>query len=112
MPFDGSELSPDAQAMLRAKALCTPATWFCGSRAKEAGEKWRADFHQCVATAIEDATDWSKPTGDHDQTYRLWNAFKTAIERSNIEQWNDKPERTLEEVRAAFDKAIASLMRK
>lgn len=66
---------------------------------------WRGKFGQqnaceCPITAI------SRVINRVEAGWDAREAFRKAIGDTDISTWNDAPERTFEEVRAAFDRAI------
>ena len=89
MPFDGTELSPVTQALIKGKRRIE-AGW-----CQHAG---RARGMVCAAVAIGDAPIESVLL------------FQRAIGTLHIADWNDAPGRTKEEVLAAYDLAISASM--
>ncbi len=99
MPFDGTEISALAKVLVQARDALTPETWFNPNHT----EKWVDGTHHCAATAIEKFTK-----GNEALRFRSLDAVRRYMERGRcIMHWNDAKERTLEEVHAAFDQAIA-----
>ena len=82
-----------SEILQKAKDSLTEKTWGKGNRQERAGGTL------CAAEAI----------GIHGVDYTYCTSFlRYAISTSSIVAWNDAPERTLAEVHAAFDKAIAA----
>lgn len=74
--------------------------WVQGDEAALSGE--RGNRKCCAATAIQDSSNWvdGLPAAELFQ--------QVVCPASNISHWNDQPERTMEDVLAAYDKAIAA----
>lgn len=62
----------------------------------------------CVATAIAAASvSREKSIELSHQTFAKANGLNNTLGKGGIIDWNDEPQRTPDEIRAAFDKAIA-----
>ena len=99
MPFDGTMKSPLTLVLEGARAVLDEDHWFCASRD---GKTWKSGYSVCAAVAIERMTE-----DDEDLRFAAFRALHRVINDNRIEQWNDKKGRTLAEVHAAFDSAIA-----
>lgn len=89
------------EVLVKARArLAEPGVWV--NRGPE------ADTEACVVTAIADASRQLDCEAEYKDA--AWSAVGHAIsgEYMYLGAWNDAPGRTLDEVLAAFDKAIAA----
>lgn len=102
-----------SEILRRGKANIELQGWCQGDEAAI----WGKDGRCCVATAISIQTDLIvKASALHGTRYRdlgaeAVNLFKRANgipQGEGIATWNDAPERTKDEVLAAYDKAIAA----
>ena len=82
-----------SEILQRAKDSLTEKTWGQGFRC------YRPEHTLCALEALGTLDNWDSPAFD---------LFRSAIGTESVTQWNDAPERTLAEVHAAFDKAIAA----
>lgn len=102
MPFDGRQLNETTRHLLRAKEYLENNGWCSTGPRGEAGEV-------CISSAIALAA----PGWNHRAGYIMGVALgvePSYIDGHTIGQWNDAPGRLLNEVLAAFDKAIALAM--
>ena len=108
MPFDGTELNPDARHLLRAKEWLLNHGWCQKPFDDVTGAG-------CVATAIGKTNDHRGADGFSWAAW--WMCEAVGVEPSiwdghSIGQWNDTPGRTLQEVLDMFDTAIAIAIEK
>jgi hypothetical protein len=103
----GADVRPELPVLIRARQKITdPANWGKGIRGANPLDADRSLETCCAAEAIEDVTIIA-PDMRQRAYRRLRNAIGIKIGSDNdIVEWNDAPERTHEEVLAAFDKAI------
>lgn len=103
MPFDGTELNETAAHLLRAKRYIEEHGWSpCGWKITAAG------VERCVLGALTETSASLSLTLLWDGA--PWRLMAKAVGRIHIDKWNDTPGRTVEEVYAAFDRAIALAM--
>lgn len=112
MPFDGTQLNETAQHLLRAKQYLLDHGW-CSYGAE--GDNGTV----CVAMAMWRAGKGGRSAKgvDAGRCAETANIFVRAIGHPKVEMpgiliggWNDTPGRTLDEVLATFDRAIALAM--
>jgi len=88
------------EILRKAKALLTPETWGQGNE----GAGMPPEGRMCAGIAIDFACNGQTQSFERAQAN---GAFRMAAQTTDIPGWNDVPGRTLDEVHAAFDKAIA-----
>jgi hypothetical protein len=76
------------------KRIENPANWAKGMKVDSNKQVY------CALFAMTTGADWTFPL------IQTTNLFRKAADCGPIMEWNDAPERTHEEVLAAFDKAI------
>jgi hypothetical protein len=91
MPFDGKNVSEIARSLIEAKDYIQRNGWCQGD--------FSVGDSVCAVGALNAIGDYSDETID---------ALAMAIGGCNIPLWNDVPERTLDDVLAAYDRAIAN----
>lgn len=99
MPFDGRHLNPTAQHLIRAKAYLQDHGWCATGPYGNAGEV-------CVGSALHNTMgeQWAGAAGFLMGT--VLGVEPSYVDGYGIGRWNDTPGRTLDEVLAAFDRAI------
>lgn len=101
MPFDGTQLNATAAHLLRAKRYIEEHGWSPLGWSSFTGSQDRCVLGAMVATDANGGNDGVEvPKG----------VFKRAINSLNVPEWNNAPGRTVEEVYAAFDRAITLAM--
>ena len=108
MPFDGAQLNETAAHLLRAKEYILDHGWCWGAPHGDSGTV-------CVVVALG-ATAQDRPfaAAPYFAACAAVPYFTRAVgvedKTGNIAAWNDTPGRTVHEVLAAFDRAIALAM--
>lgn len=93
MPYDGTSLNDTAAHLLRAKRYIEEHGWLQDSLGEQGGPR-------CMYGALLSTSQGSDPD-------RLVVKIGCDVLRRDVPLWNDAPGRTIEEVYAAFDRAIA-----
>jgi hypothetical protein len=101
MPFDGTQLNETAAHLMRAKQYIEEHGWCPLGWSPSGGGAARCVVGALHAAAKPGVNKWDSPA------HRV---LAKAIGSINQPKWNDTPGRTVEEVYAAFDRAIALAM--
>jgi len=95
MPFDGAQLNQTAADLLAAKRYLETHGWIQGAAGVDGGPR-------CIVGASNSVTN------DLGRLFDLRDTFAAVVGCPS--KWNDRPGRTVDEVYALFDKAIAMAM--
>jgi hypothetical protein len=101
MPFDGTQVNEAAAHLMRAKQYIEEHGWCPLGWSPSGGGAARCAVGALHAAAKPGVNRWDSPA------HRV---LAEAIGSINQPKWNDTPGRTVEEVYAAFDRAIALAM--
>lgn len=102
--------------LCEAREILVEKGWTQGCCARDARGKncdigSKAAVCYCAVGAISHVSDYSEPTRPFKQACIALRRVINIKQGMSIGSWNDAPERTKEEVIAAFDKAIEELER-
>ncbi len=99
---DGPDMTPKEVLIAARKLIESPKQWLKGADSGLRNEIWC----YCASGALMTAVDENIPPVDWDAAENALSLAATGDPDGNIPIWNDAPERTHEEVLAAFDEAI------
>jgi hypothetical protein len=103
MPLDGSSLDPVVQTLLAAEDIIIRRGWIKGGYGGSGGPR-------CVVGALQEASDVVGAAWSLDVYKLRWDAgyiYGTTVGANSIECWQDRPWRTIEEIRDGFSRSIA-----
>jgi hypothetical protein len=95
MPFDGTHLAEDTKLLITARELVVQG-WCQGI----------VPGGVCADFALSRSCRWHKD-GDPLALHKARGRLQRAVGPIRVPVWNDRPERTLEDVLGAYDRAIA-----
>jgi hypothetical protein len=102
MPFDGAGFDPVIQTLRRAEDIILQRGWLQREYGRNGGPR-------CVIGAIREASLTVAMAWSLDPFNLGWDAgycYGTAVGAEQIERWQDRPERTVAEVREGFRLAV------
>lgn len=102
MPFDGAGLDPVIQTLRGAEDIIVRRGWLQAGFGSDTGPR-------CVVGAIREASWAIAVAWSLDQDALSWDAgycYGIAVGIDSIELWQDRKERTIEEVREGFRLAV------
>lgn len=102
MPFDGAGLDPVIQTLRGAEDIIVRRGWLQAGFGSDTGPR-------CVVGAIQESSEavasaWS--LNNHVLRWDAGHCYGLAVGALSIEYWQDRPERTIEEVREGFRLAV------